>query len=177
MPQTSLRHGRKAEALAPLAGLDPGKISSPERCQLAGLIHVGAEAWDAAVRGLPKLAPCGRISSMPSCDWRGCCKDSAASSRRPTPLTRREKLGLADPAAYYNQGLVLRALGRTSGATAAFDQVLQLRPAYPEALRAGAVILSKSGNTDGALKFIEEALRLKTSATAGTVMNIAGLAA
>ncbi len=156
-----LRQGRKDEALAPLAGLDPAKIGSPERCQLAGLIHLGAEAWAAAVPWFAQaralrpdfLDAIVRLARV--LQKLGRFEEAAAA------FDEAEKLGLADPTVYYNHGLVLRALGRNGAAIAAFDHALRLQPAYPEALRAGAIILSENGNPDGALKFLEEALRLK----------------
>lgn len=156
-----LRQGRKAEALAPLAALDPGKISSAERCQLAGLIHVGAEAWAAAVPWFAQaralrpdfLEAVVRLARV--LQRLGRFEEAAAA------FGEAEKLGLADPVAHYNHGLVLNALGRKGAAIAAFDRALRLQPAYPEALRAGGIILSESGNPNSALKFIEEALRLK----------------
>jgi len=71
------------------------------------------------------------------------------------------RLGLVDPAAFYNRGLVLRALGRRDEAIASFDQALKLKPAYPEAVRAGAILLSEAGQLEAALEFVEEALRIK----------------
>ncbi|MDR3409303.1 MAG: tetratricopeptide repeat protein, partial [Methylovirgula sp.] len=156
-----LRQGRKDEALVPLAGLDPAKISSPERCQLAGLIHLGAEAWAAAVPWFAQaralrpdfLDAIVRLARV--LQRLGRFEEAAIA------FDEAEKLGLSDPTAYYNHGLVLRALGRNGAAIVAFDHALRLQPAYPEALRAGAIILSESGNPDGALKFLEEALRLQ----------------
>jgi tetratricopeptide (TPR) repeat protein len=156
-----LRQGRKAEALAPLADLDPAKISSPERCQLAGLIHLGAEAWAAAVpwfaqaRALRPDFLDATVRLARVLQKLGRFEEAAAA------FEEAEKLGLADPVAYYNHGLVLRALGRNSAAIAAFDHALRLQPAYPEALRAGAVILAENANPEGALKFLQEAIRLK----------------
>lgn len=158
---TRLRQGRKDEALAPLAALDPTKISSPERCQLAGLIHVGAEAWTAAVPWFAQaralrpefLEATVRLARVLQRLGRF---DEAASA-----FEEATKLGLSDATAHYNHGLVLRALGRDGAAIAAFDRALRLQPAYPEALRAGAILLSESGNPDGALKFLDEALRLR----------------
>jgi len=40
---------------------------------------------------------------------------------------------------------------------------LRLDPAYPEALRVGGVVLSDLGRYESALKFIDEALRLRPS--------------
>lgn len=156
-----LQQGRKTEVLSALAALDPNMISSPDRCHLAGLIHVGAEAWAGAV---PWFAQARKLRP----DFLDAIVRLARVLQRverfeeaAVAFDEAEKLGVSDPSVYYNKGLVLRALGRDSAAIAAFDHALQLRPAYPEALRAGAIILSQSGNPDGALKFLEEALRLK----------------
>ncbi|MEJ0050424.1 MAG: tetratricopeptide repeat protein [Methylovirgula sp.] len=156
-----LRQGRKAEVLSALATLDPNMISSPDRCHLAGLIHVGAEAWAGAVPWFAqarKLRPdfVDAIVRLARVLQRlGRFEEAAAA------FDEAEKFGVSDPSVYYNKGLVLHALGRNGQAITAFDHALRLQPAYPEALRAGAIILSQSGNFDGALKFLEEALRLK----------------
>ena len=51
--------------------------------------------------------------------------------------------------------------GDRDAAIAAFDGALRLRPAFPEALRAGGAILRDCGATEGALRFFAEALRLR----------------
>ncbi|MEI9915508.1 MAG: tetratricopeptide repeat-containing glycosyltransferase family protein [Methylovirgula sp.] len=156
-----LRQGHKAEVLSALAALDPNMISSPDRCHLAGLIHVGAGAWAGAVPWFAqarKLRPdfVDAIVRLARVLQRlGRFEEAAAA------FDEAEKLGVSDPSVYYNKGLVLHALRRDGQAITAFDHALRLQPAYPEALRAGAIILSQSGNSDGALKFLEEALRLK----------------
>lgn len=157
----ALRQGRNAEALAPLAALDPRQIASAERCQLVGLIHVGAEAWAAAVPWFTQaraLRPdfLDAVLRLARVLQRVGRFDEADAA-----FAEAEKLGHADAAGYYNHGLVLRALGRNDAAIAAFDHALRLQPAYPQALRAGGIILSESGNAGGALKFLDEALRLK----------------
>jgi tetratricopeptide (TPR) repeat protein len=156
-----LRQGRKAEALAPLAVLDPRKISSAERCQLAGLIHVGAEAWAAAVPWFSQARALRPDFLDATVRLARVLQRLGRFEEAADAFGDAEKLGLSDATAYYNHGLVLRALGRDGAAVVAFDHALRLQPAYPEALRAGAVLLSESGNADGALKFLDEALRLK----------------
>jgi tetratricopeptide (TPR) repeat protein len=156
-----LQQGRKAEVLSALATLDPNAVSSADRCHLAGLIHVGAEAWAAAVPWFAqarKLRPDFVDASVRLArvlQRTGRFEEAAAA------FDEVEKLGVDDPSVYYNKGLVLHALGRNGAAIAAFDHALRLQPAYPEALRAGAIILSQGGNPDSALKFLGEALRLK----------------
>ena len=68
----------------------------------------------------------------------------------------------ADPAsAWFETGNTHLANGERDAAIAAYDKALQLRPAFPEALRAGGVILRDSGSNDAALDFFGEALRLR----------------
>lgn len=68
----------------------------------------------------------------------------------------------ADPAsAWYETGNTHLANGERDAAIAAYDKALQLRPAFPEALRAGGTILRDSGSNDAALNFFGEALRLQ----------------
>ncbi len=70
----------------------------------------------------------------------------------------------ADPAsAWYETGNTHLANGEREAAIAAYDKALQLRPAFPEALRAGGAILRDSGSNDAALNFFGEALRLRPS--------------
>lgn len=65
------------------------------------------------------------------------------------------------PSLLYKLGVQLRAAGRQDEAIAAVDEALQLRPAFPEALRAGGEILRDKGAHDGALRFFAEAIRLR----------------
>ncbi len=68
----------------------------------------------------------------------------------------------ADAAAVlYHEAGRLRRAGRRDEAIAAYDAALRHRPAFPEALRAGADLLRECGNVEGALRFLAEALRLR----------------
>ena len=68
----------------------------------------------------------------------------------------------ADPAAgWYEKGNLHLRLGRTDEAIAAYDEALRLRPAFPEALRAGGTVLRDRGVTEAALAFFTEAIRLR----------------
>ena len=73
--------------------------------------------------------------------------------RRPDPHARAAQL--------YREAAQLRQAGRRDEAIAAYDAALRLRPAFPEALRAGADLLREEGKSDGALRFLAEALRLR----------------
>ncbi len=76
------------------------------------------------------------------------------SSRRPSPIS--------DPAAdWFARGNAHLRLGQTDDAIAAYDQALRLRPAFPEALRAGGGVLRDRGATEAALRFFGEAIRLQ----------------
>ncbi len=61
----------------------------------------------------------------------------------------------------YNEGGRLRRAGKLEQAIACYDRALKLRPAFPEALRAGADILREQGKLEGALHFLDEAIRLQ----------------
>ena len=68
----------------------------------------------------------------------------------------------ADPAAcWFENGNRLLQLGLTDEAIDAFDKALRLRPAFPEALRAGGTVLRDKGMTSAALDFFAEAIRLR----------------
>ena len=63
----------------------------------------------------------------------------------------------------YEEGNRLMAAGCPNEAIAAYDTALRVRPAFPEALRAGGVVLRDHGHHDNALRFFAEALRLHPS--------------
>ena len=65
--------------------------------------------------------------------------------------------------ASYDEGGRLRRSGKLEEAIACYDRALKLRPAFPEALRAGADILRELGNVEGALDFLAEAIRLRST--------------
>ena len=82
----------------------------------------------------------------------------ARTSKAPQRIRRRD----ADSAAaWYRRGNEHLARGAADAAIAAFDKALQLRPAFPEALRAGGTILRAGGSHDAALRFFSEAIRLQ----------------
>jgi len=56
------------------------------------------------------------------------------------------RAGCVKPALFYNRGNLLRDAGRLTEAIASYDMALRLDPAYPEALRAGGLILSDLGH-------------------------------
>jgi tetratricopeptide (TPR) repeat protein len=60
-----------------------------------------------------------------------------------------------------NRGLVQHARGNRAAALADFEQALQLRPSYPEALNNRGSIRQGQGNLDEALADFEAALRLE----------------
>ena len=80
--------------------------------------------------------------------------------------SRKSRVGPAgpppDPATtWYDAGNRHLAAGRPDDAIAAYDRALGLRPAFPEALRAGGALLRDRGFPDNALRFLDEALRLR----------------
>jgi tetratricopeptide (TPR) repeat protein len=158
---TDLRSAHAEAARERLLVLDPAFVSSPERCQLAGLILIGAKdpaealGWFARARTLrPGYAEAA--SQMGAVFQQlGRCQEALKA------YDEALGLGLHDAVAFYNRGIVLRVLGRNDEAIASFDQALRLKPAYPDALRAGAVLLGEAGQLENALEFIEEALRIK----------------
>ena len=75
--------------------------------------------------------------------------------RRPQPKDAPE----VRAEALYEEAGRLRQSGKLDDAIAAYDQALKLRPAFPEALRAGGCVLRDLGYIDGALAFFAEALR------------------
>ncbi len=81
---------------------------------------------------------------------------------RSAPASHRRDPIPVDPAvAAYETGNAHLRRGETDDAIAAYDIALRLRPAFPEALRAGGTILRDSGSSDAALTFFAEAIRLK----------------
>ena len=156
-----LRSGRAETARERLVGLDPGFVVSPERCQLAGLILLGAKAqadalgWFARARVLrPGYAEAAKHMGA-------ALQQLGRFHEALKAYDEASSLGPGDAAGCYNRGLVLHALGRKDEAIASFDQALRLKPAYPEALRAGAILLREAGQLESALEFVEEALRIK----------------
>ena len=81
--------------------------------------------------------------------------------RKSRPTADPALRAATEAAALYREGGRLRASGQHDAAIAAYDGALQLRPAFPEALRAAADILRELGNIDGALNFLAEAIRLR----------------
>jgi tetratricopeptide (TPR) repeat protein len=90
---------------------------------------------------------------------RGAASSSAA--RTHFPPTTGLRLGLIEPTLCYNRGNLLREAGRLDEAIASYDEALRLNPAYPEALRAGALVLRDLGQSEAALEFLDEATRLR----------------
>ena len=62
---------------------------------------------------------------------------------------------------WYEKGNAHLRRGETDDAIDAYDRALKLRPAFPEALRAGGAILRDGGTNDAALNFFGEAIRLR----------------
>jgi tetratricopeptide (TPR) repeat protein len=155
-----LKTGRSAAALACMRPLASGNERRPERANLAGLIYLAAGESQSALVWFDRA-----IALNPGC--------ALAWSNRGTALHEHDRagalaafdealrLGLAEPALYFNRGNLLRAAGRLDEAIAAYDAALRLNPAYPQALRAGAIVLRDLGHRDGALEFLDEAVRLE----------------
>ncbi|MGB8278614.1 MAG: tetratricopeptide repeat protein [Methylovirgula sp.] len=156
---SALRYGKADAAVARLSELIPDLVASPERCDLAGLILLGAELagdalvwfdrarrlqpsyWQASAHAGTVLFALGRLDEALA------AFDTAAGQ------------GFVTAATYYHRGVTLRALGRRDEAIAALDQALRAEPDYPEALRAGGLILSEAGRYVQALEFFDAALR------------------
>ncbi|QXX75697.1 tetratricopeptide repeat protein [Methylovirgula sp. HY1] len=157
----AFRYGQIEEAVARIRSLVADLVGSPERCDLAGLILLGAQLpaealvwferaralqpnyWQAASHAGSVLLTLGRL-------------DEALSA-----LDMAVGQGFVDSATYYHRGVVLRALGRRDEAIASLDQALRVEPDYPDALRIGALILAEAGRDEQALQFFEAALRSK----------------
>ncbi len=156
---SALRYGSAAAAVASMRGLSPDLTDSAERCDLAGLILLGAGAAGEA------LIWFDRARLLQPDSW----KTAAHAGIAFLELRRFEDAlaafdaavgqGFVDPATYFYRGVTLRALGRRDEAIAALDQALRAQPDYPEALRIGGLILSEAGRTEQALTFFEGALR------------------
>ncbi len=157
----ALRYGQADEAIARVQSLVPERVGSPERCDLAGLILLGAKlATDA-------LIWFDRARTLQPNYWQASTHAGAVL----LTLGRLEEAlfafdtavgqGFVDPSTYYHRGIVLRALGRRDEAIASLDQALRVQPDYPEALRVGGLILSEAGRHERALQFFEAALRSK----------------
>jgi tetratricopeptide (TPR) repeat protein len=156
---SALRHGDAQEAVGLVRGLIPDLIESPERCDLAGLILLGAEAAAEA------LVWFDRARQLQPTHW----KASSHAGMVLFGLGRHEDAlaafdaavaqGFVDSATYYHRGVTLRALGRQNEAIAALDEALRAEPGYPEALRVGGLILSEAGRGDQALAFFGAALK------------------
>lgn len=157
----ALRYGQAEVAIAGVRSLAPDSVGSPERCDLAGLILLGAQLaadalvwferaralqpnyWQAAAHAGTVLLALGRLEEAIA------ALDMAVGH------------GFVDPGTYYHRGVVLRALGRRDEAIASLDQALRLQPDYPEAMRVGGLILSEADRHEQALEFFEAALRSK----------------
>jgi tetratricopeptide (TPR) repeat protein len=157
----ALRYGSADVAVARVNELIPELVESPERCDLAGLILLGAKLaadalvwfdrarrlqpnyWQAAAHAGAVLLTLGRLEEAAA------AFDAAVGQ------------GFVNAATYYHRGVVLRALGRRDEAIAALDQALRLEPNYPEALRVGGLILSEAGRDEQALAFFDGALRAR----------------
>lgn len=158
---SELRNGKGDEAVARLRDLIPDLVASAERCDLAGLILLGANvAADA-------LVWFDRARRLQPNYWQA----SAHAGAVLLTLRRLEESleafdaavgqGFVDAATYYNRGVVLRMLGQRDEAIASLDQALRIQPDYPEALRVGGLILSEAGRFEQALAFFEAALKSK----------------
>ncbi len=154
----ALRGGQPDAAVASIRKLVPEIVSTPERCDLAGLILLGARLGDEA------LAWFDRARLLQPNYWQAQSHAGAVllSQGRYTEaliaLDAAVAQGFVNAETHYHRGVVLRSLGRKDEAIAALDQALRIEPGYPEALRAGGLILSEAGCYDQALAFFQAAL-------------------
>ncbi len=159
----ALRHGDAETATARVGELIPELIASPQRCDLAGLILLGAHVASAALTWFD------RARRLQPGYWPAQAHAGAVLltlGRLDEALTALDAAiaqGFVDAPTYYHRGVVLRALGRRDEAIAALDQALRAEPAYPEALRVGGLILSEAGRFEQALAFFEGALQSRPS--------------
>jgi len=155
----ALRHGNAGDAATLIRGLIPDLVESPERCDLAGLILLGA---DVAAEALVWFE---RARMLQPTHWKASTHAGTvllAQGRHEDALAAFDAAvaqGFVDSATYYHRGVTLRALGRRDEAIAALDDALRAEPDYPEALRVGGLILSEAGRTDQALAFFDRALQ------------------
>lgn len=154
----ALRGGQPDAAVASIRKLVPEIVSNPERCDLAGLILLGAQLGDEA------LAWFDRARLLQPNYWQAQSHAGAvllSQGRYKEALTALDAAvaqGFVNAETHYHRGVVLRGLGRKDEAIAALDQALRIEPGYPEALRAGGLILSEAGCYDQALAFFQAAL-------------------
>ncbi|HTJ02554.1 MAG TPA: tetratricopeptide repeat protein [Methylovirgula sp.] len=154
----ALRGGQTDAAVASVRKLAPELVSSPERCDLAGLVLLGAQRADEA------LAWFDRARLLQPKYWQAQAHAGSvllSQGRHNEALTALDAAvaqGFVNAATHYHRGVVLRALGRKDEAIAALDQALRIEPGYPEALRVGGLILSEAGRYDQALAFFQAAL-------------------
>lgn len=157
----ALRAGQTEAAVAGVQSLVPDLVASPERCDLAGLILLGAKLTTDA------LVWFDRARALQPNYWRA----SAHAGSVLLTLGRLDEAldaldvavgqGFVDPSVYYHRGVVLRALGRRDEAITSLDHALRVQPDYPEALRVGGLILNEAGRDEQALQFFEAALQSK----------------
>ncbi|HEY1736421.1 MAG TPA: tetratricopeptide repeat protein, partial [Methylovirgula sp.] len=157
----ALRAGNADGAAARLSDLVPELVASAERCDLAGLILLGAKKPAAAFPWFD------RARRLQPTSWQAQSHAGAALlavgrlNEAANALLAAVVTGKADAVTYYHYGVVLRALGRKNEAIAALDQALRREPDYPEALRVGALILSEAGRHEQAFAFFTRALQTK----------------
>jgi tetratricopeptide (TPR) repeat protein len=157
----ALRFGNQAGAAARLADLIPDLVTSAERCDLAGLILLGAK------KPIEALVWFDRARRLQPKYWQAQSHAGAALlalgrlDEAETALAAAVSQGFVNAVTYYHYGVVLRGLGHRDEAIAALDQALRIEPDYPEALRAGGLILSEAGRHEHALAFFGRALRAR----------------
>jgi tetratricopeptide (TPR) repeat protein len=152
--------GAVAEALALLKPLRAGDLDAGQ-CALVGLIYLGSEADQEALRWFDEALDKGQAPE-------GLLAHRALALQR-TGRPREAILcyeqataaGALDATGYYHRGNLMRDAGDREAAIASYDAALQLNPAYAEALYAGGSILFEAGQLQAALEFFDEVLRLK----------------
>jgi tetratricopeptide (TPR) repeat protein len=134
--------GKKARALACLRALDAGFETNAIRCNLAGLIYLSAEKNLLALEWFDRALALDP-ANLEALSNRGLALQELG--RTVDALAAYEeaaRAGCAKPAPFYNRGNLLRGAGHLTEAIVSYDIALRLDPAYPEALRAGGLVLS-----------------------------------
>ncbi|VFU10478.1 tetratricopeptide repeat protein [Methylocella tundrae] len=159
-----LRSGRTEDALLGVRPLDSQQVASPEKSTLIGLICLSAADYETALNWFNRSLSLDPANAQA---WlhRGAALQQLGRAEALACYDEAHRLGLAEPALFYNRGNLLRAAGRLDEAIASYDAALRLNPAYPEALRAGALVLRDLGYPQGAIEFLDEAVRLSPSFT------------
>jgi tetratricopeptide (TPR) repeat protein len=155
-----LTAGRREHALACLCVVQTADERNAPKSNLIGLIYLSAGENVKALawfdRALHLDGACAEAWSN-----RGAALQQLGHAEALSAYEEAVRLGLSEPALFYNRGNLLREAGRFEEAIVSYDTALKLKPAYPEALRAGGIVLRDLGHPRSALEFFDEAIRLR----------------